>query len=63
MKLTLTLHAIAVDTGAADHHIVDDGETALASYPIALTVPQAAVGQNSSFVKTHAPTVLRFGKR
>jgi hypothetical protein len=44
MKLTLTLHAIAVDTGAADHHIVDDGETALASYPIALTVPQAAVG-------------------
>lgn len=43
-KLTLTLHAMPVNTGADNHDIVDDGEAALASYPVALTVLEATVG-------------------
>ena len=44
MGLTLALHAVSVDASAADHDIVDDGEAALTSNPVALTVLQATVG-------------------
>jgi hypothetical protein len=44
MELTLALHAISVDTSAADHDIVNDRKAALASNPVPLTILQATVG-------------------
>jgi hypothetical protein len=63
MELTLALHAISVDTSAADHDIVNDRKAALASNPVPLTILQATVGQNSCFVEPHSSAVLRLGKR
>jgi hypothetical protein len=63
LSLTLTLHAVPVDAGTTDHDIVHDRETALASYPVTLTVLQTTVGQYSGFVKPHSSAVLRLGQR
>jgi hypothetical protein len=48
---------MTIDRGAADHDIVDNGEAALASDPVALAVLYATVGQNGSLVEPHSPTV------
>lgn len=60
---TLARHSPAVDTGAANHDIVNDGETALAADPVTITVPDLAVGQNGSFVELDATTVEVLGER
>lgn len=49
--------ALAVDADAAYHNIVDNGETALASHPVALAVADAAVGQDGGLVEVHATLV------
>jgi len=56
--LTLALHALAINAGAANEHVVDDGEAAFAADPVALTVPQATVGQDGSLVESDAAAVL-----
>mgnify|MGYP006877425150 CR=1 FL=1 len=56
--LTLALHALAVNAGAANKHVVDDGEAAFAADPVALAVPQSTVGQDSSLVESDAAAVL-----
>jgi hypothetical protein len=59
--LTLTAGATMVDTGAADHYIIDHRKTAFASDPFALTVTDPAIRQNSGFVKSDASAVHFFG--
>jgi hypothetical protein len=61
--LTLALHAVPVNTGTANHDIVDNGEAALAADPVALTVLQTTVGQDGGFVKADSSAVLRFCQR
>lgn len=56
-------HASAIDTGAANHHIVDDGETALAADPSTIAVPDLAVSQDGSLVKLDATAVEVLRKR
>jgi hypothetical protein len=41
---------MSIDAGAADEHIVDDGEAAFATDPFALAVLEAAIGQNGGLV-------------
>ena len=48
---------MAVDRGATDHDIVDDGETALAADPVPLTILDATVGQNGSLVESYSAAV------
>jgi len=55
--LTLAVHSISVDGDAAHHDIIDDGETAFASDPVASTVADAAVGQNGSLILLDTSTV------
>jgi hypothetical protein len=62
-RLTLTLHAVPVNTNTADHDVVDYGKAALAADPVALAVLQATVGQHSCFVKADSSTVLCFRQR
>lgn len=61
-QLTLALHAVSVDTDAADQDIVDDGEAALAADPVAATVLQATVGQDGGLVEADAAAVLGLGQ-
>lgn len=56
----MAVHALAIDGCAADHDIVDDGEAAFASYPIALAVLDPTVGQDCSLVKLHTSVVELF---
>ena len=59
---TLAAHATAIDGGAADHDIVHDGEAALATDPVALAVPDAAVGQDGGLVEVDAATMELLGE-
>lgn len=54
---TLTGHAPTINTGTAHHHIVDDGETALAADPGTIAVPDLAISQDGSLVKFDAAAV------
>ena len=54
---------MAVDAGAAYEHVVDDGEAAFAANPVALAVPQPAVGQDGGLVESDAAAVLLFRQR
>lgn len=49
---------MSVDAGAANEDIVDDGEAAFTTDPFALAVLQAAIGQDSSLVQSHAAAVV-----
>lgn len=60
--LTLAAHAVSVDTGAADHDVVNNRKAALAANVVPLAVSDASVGQDGSLVKLHASTVLCFGE-
>jgi hypothetical protein len=63
VELTLALHAVPVNTRAADHDIVNDGEATLASHPITLAILQATIGQDSCLVQTHPSTMHGLGQR
>jgi hypothetical protein len=63
IQLTLALHTSSVDTGAAYHDVVDDGETALAADPITSAIFQATIRQDCRLVKAHSTAVVRFGQR
>jgi len=54
---------MSVDAGAANEDIVDDGEAAFTTDPFALAVLQAAIGQDSSLVQSHAAAVVSSGQR
>ena len=56
----MALHAIAVDTDAADQDIVNNRKAALASDPVALAIAQTTVRQDCSLVEAHAAVVLGF---
>jgi hypothetical protein len=45
---------MSIDGGAAHHDIVDDGEAALATDPVALAILDAAVRQYGSLVEPYA---------
>lgn len=60
-KLTLTAESIAIDRGAADHDIVDNGKTALATDPFALAVFDATIGQDRGLVEPNASVVELLG--
>lgn len=62
-SLTLTLHPVPVDAGTDHHDIVHYRKTALASYPVTLTILETTVGQHSGFVKPHSSAVFCFGQR
>jgi hypothetical protein len=49
---------MSIDAGAADEHIVDDGEAAFATDPFTLAVLEAAIGQNGGLVQSYAAAVL-----
>lgn len=51
-----------IDTGTADHDIVDDRKAALATNPVSLTVLQTAIGQYSRFVQRDTAAILCLGK-
>jgi hypothetical protein len=48
---------MTIDRGAADHDIVDNGEAALASDPVALAILDTTVRQDGSLVEPHSSTV------
>jgi hypothetical protein len=49
---------LSVDAGAADEHIVDDGEAAFAADPFSLAILQATVRQDGGLIQPHAAAVL-----
>jgi len=50
-----------VDTGANNHDIVDNGETALADNPLAILAQYIAIGQHSRLVHDHLPLMELLG--
>lgn len=54
---------MAVDGRATNHDIVHDGEAAFTADIVAVTVADLGIGENGSFVKVYASTVLSFCKR
>lgn len=61
-QLTLALHAMSINGGAANHDIVDDREAAFTADPIALAVLDAAVGQHNCLVELHASIMELFSE-
>ena len=60
---TLALHASPVDTSAANHYVVYDGENALAANPSARFTLDLTVIEYSSLVELHASTMYGSGER
>lgn len=50
LQLTFRFASSLVNTGANDHDIVDDGETALAANPLTVLAQDVAVSQHGCFV-------------
>lgn len=56
-QLTFGFASSLVNTGANDHDIVDDGETALAANPLTVLAQDVAVSQHGCFVHDNLPLV------
>lgn len=56
-RLTLAVYAPLVDTCAHHHHVVNDGEAALAANPLSLGILHAAVRQHGRLVLRHSLSV------
>jgi len=61
--LTLAAHALTIDADAAYHDVVDNREATFASYPVPLTVLDAAVCQDCGLVKLHTSQMELLGER
>jgi hypothetical protein len=57
LQLTFRFASSLVNTGANDHDIVDDGETALAANPLTVLAQDVAVSQHGCFVHDNLPLV------
>lgn len=62
-QLTLTGETLPIDRCTDDHNVVHNRETAFASCPISLLVPDLAVGEHGRLVHRHSLLVklLRIG--
>lgn len=48
--LTIAFQPASVDAGTDDHDIVNDGETAFATNPVAISILDSTVGQHGSLI-------------
>lgn len=58
-QLTFTLLSSPVDACAGHEHIMDDSETALAAYPLAVPVLNTEIMKHRSFVQQDPSAVYR----
>jgi len=61
LRLTLRFASSLVNTGADDHDIVDNGETALAANPLSTLAEYITVGQYGCLVHDHLPLMELLG--
>jgi hypothetical protein len=59
---TVALFASVVDTGTGHEDIVDYGEAAFATYPLAIPREDASIVKNGGLVQEHATTVDGLGE-
>jgi hypothetical protein len=59
---TFTLFAMTINASACNQHIVDNGETAFAADPAAVTRPDTGIVQDGCFVEEDAARVDEAGE-